>query len=320
MANPPRLIHLFRERIRVKHYSIRTEQTYWHWIRRFIWFHNKRHPRDMGAAEVEAFLSYLAVKGGVTANTQNLALSAILFLYKEVLAIELPWLDGVVRAKPSEHLPVVLSRDEIQRLLAQLDGTYQLMATLMYGTGMRLMECVRLRIKDVDFDQLTTTVRQGKGHKDRVTLLPRRLIEPLQYHLLRVKKLHDDDLANGFGAVYLPDALARKYPSAPREWAWQFVFPARNISTDPRSGITRRHHVYEQGFQRAIKRAVRAAKITKPASSHTLRHSFATHLLESGYDIRTVQELLGHSNVKTTQIYTHVLNRGPSGVMSPLDR
>lgn len=320
MATPPRLLDQVRDKIRFKHYSIRTEETYLLWIRRFILFHNKRHPRDMGAAEVEAFLSYLAIKRNVTASTQNLALNAILFLYKQVLAIELPWLDGVVRAKPSQRLPVVLSRDEVQQLLAQLDGTYQLMATLMYGTGMRLMECVRLRIKDVDFDQLTITVRLGKGSKDRVTLLPRTLIDPLKYHLQRVKQLHDDDLANGFGAVYLPEALARKYPSAPREWAWQFVFPARHISTDPRSGITRRHHVYEQGFQRAIKRAVRRANIPKPASSHTLRHSFATHLLESGYDIRTVQELLGHSDVKTTQIYTHVLNRGPGGVMSPLDR
>jgi integron integrase len=320
MSGSPKLLDQVRERLRVKHYSIRTEETYLLWIRRFILFHNKRHPRDMGAAELEAFLTYLAVKRTVSASTQNIALNAILFMYKQVLAIELPWLDGVVRAKKSERLPVVLSRDEVNRLLDQLEGTFQLMARLMYGTGMRLMECVRLRVKDIDFNRNEILVRDGKGAKDRITVLPRVLIAPLQNHLARVSLLHVDDLAKGFGEVYLPDALARKYPSAPREWAWQFVFPANGFSIDPRSKVKRRHHVHEQALQRAIKKAVHKAQINKPASSHTFRHSFATHLLESGYDIRTVQELLGHSDVKTTQIYTHVLNRGPGGVLSPLDR
>jgi integron integrase len=320
MSGSPKLLDQVRERLRFKHYSIRTEETYLLWIRRFILFHNKRHPRDMAAAEVEAFLTHLAVVRNVSASTQNIALNAVLFLYKQVLLIELPWLDGVVRAKKPVRLPVVLSRDEVNRLLDHLEGTFQLMARLMYGTGMRLMECVRLRVKDIDFGRHEILVRDGKGGKDRVTVLPRVLITPLQNHLARVALLHADDLANGFGDVYLPHALARKYPSAPREWAWQFVFPANGFSIDPRSKVKRRHHVYEQSFQRAIKKAVRDAKINKPASSHTLRHSFATHLLENGYDIRTVQELLGHSDVKTTQIYTHVLNRGPGGVLSPLDR
>jgi integron integrase len=320
MSGSPKLLDQVRERLRFKHYSIRTEETYLLWIRRFILFHNKRHPRDMAAAEVEAFLTHLAVVRNVSASTQNIALNAILFLYKQVLQIELPWLDGVVRAKKPVRLPVVLSRDEVNRLLDHLEGTFQLMARLMYGTGMRLMECVRLRVKDIDFGRHEILVRDGKGGKDRITVLPRVLIIPLQNHLARVALLHADDLANGFGEVYLPHALARKYPSAPREWAWQFVFPANGFSIDPRSKVKRRHHIYEQTFQRAIKKAVRAANIHKPASSHTLRHSFATHLLENGYDIRTVQELLGHSDVKTTQIYTHVLNRGPGGVLSPLDR
>jgi integron integrase len=320
MSGSPKLLDHVRERLRFKHYSIRTEETYLLWIRRFILFHNKRHPRDMAAAEVEAFLTHLAVVRNVSASTQNIALNAVLFLYKQVLQIELPWLDGVVRAKKPVRLPVVLSRDEVNRLLDNLEGTFQLMARLMYGTGMRLMECVRLRVKDIDFGRHEILVRDGKGGKDRITVLPRVLIISLQNHLARVALLHADDLANGFGEVYLPHALARKYPSAPREWAWQFVFPANGFSIDPRSKVKRRHHVYEQSFQRAIKKAVRVAKINKPASSHTLRHSFATHLLENGYDIRTVQELLGHSDVKTTQIYTHVLNRGPGGVLSPLDR
>jgi integron integrase len=320
MSHPPKLLDQVRERLRFKHYSLRTEQTYLFWIRRFILFHNKRHPREMGATEVEAFLTYLAVKRDVSASTQNIALNAILFMYKQVLTIELPWLDGMVYAKRPARLPVVLSRDEVTRLLDQLEGTFQLMARLMYGTGMRLMECVRLRVKDIDFARNEILVRDGKGAKDRITVLPRILIIPLKNHLARVALLHADDLANGFGEVYLPQALARKYPSAPREWAWQFVFPANGFSIDPRSKVKRRHHVPEQGFQRAIKKAVLRAHINKPASSHTLRHSFATHLLEGGYDIRTVQELLGHSDVKTTQIYTHVLNRGPSGVLSPLDR
>ncbi len=320
MSESPRLLDKMRERIRVKHYSIRTEETYLQWVRRFILFHQKRHPIEMGAPEVEAFLSHLAVVGDVSASTQNQALAAILFLYKEVLRIELPWLNAITRAKKPPRLPVVLTHEEVKRLLSNMEGTHCLMASLMYGTGMRLMECVRLRVKDIDFLRHEILVREGKGGKDRVTILPASLIPALQQHLIRVRQRHQQDCEEGFGEVYLPHALARKYPKAPQEWAWQFVFPAKQRSVDPRSGITRRHHVDEQSYQRAIKNAVRMAGITKLASSHTLRHSFATHLLERGYDIRTVQELLGHSDVKTTQIYTHVLNRGAGGVLSPLDR
>ena len=318
-ANPPRLLDQVRARIRAKHYSLRTEDAHVHWIRRFILFHNKRHPVEMGAVEVEAFLSHLAVAGKVAASTQNQALSALLFLYREVLGIELPWLQGVTRAKPSQYLPVVLTTGEVRALFARLDGVDWLMASLLYGAGLRLMECVRLRVKDLDFEMRQITVRDGKGGKDRITMLPERLIEPLVNHLSRVRSIHEEDLAAGFGAVYLPSALERKYPNASREWGWQYVFPARQLSIDPRSGIKRRHHREEQALQRAVKRAVREAGIVKPASCHTLRHSFATHLLQNGYDIRTVQELLGHRDVKTTMIYTHVLNRGGRGVISPLE-
>ena len=319
VTKSPKLLDQVRDRLRTRHYSIRTERAYVDWIKRFIWFHGRRHPRELGASEVEAFLSHLAVAREVSASTQNQAKSALLFLYREVLEIELPWLDNVTQAKTPQRMPVVLTVAEVQRVLARLEGTVWLMASLLYGTGLRLMECVRLRVKDMDFERLEIVVRDGKGGKDRVTMLPGRLVAPLQAHLERVRRLHEEDLAAGYGEVYLPHALARKYPNAAREWGWQYVFPSRNLSVDPRSGVTRRHHADEKALQRAMKRAVREAGIAKPATPHTLRHCFATHLLQSGYDIRTVQELLGHKDVSTTMIYTHVLNRGGRGVRSPLD-
>jgi integron integrase len=273
----------------------------------------------MGKGEVEAFISDLANNRNVTASTQNQALNAILFLYQEVLGIKLEWMDAFDRAKRPSRKPVVLTRDEVRAVLAHLDGTAWLMANLLYGTGMRLMECVRLRVKDVDFSYKQITVRDGKGQKDRVTMLPEKLVVPLREHLAKNSALHEQYLKHGFGEVYLPNALERKYPNANREWGWQYVFPATSLSVDPRSGKKRRHHIDEKRLQRAIKNAVRRANLTKPASSHTLRHSFATHLLENGYDIRTVQELLGHKDVSTTMIYTHVLNKGGRGVNSPLD-
>ena len=315
----PRLLHQVRDKIRLKHYSIRTEQAYTDWIRRFILFHKKRHPAEMGAVEVEQFLTHLAVAGKVSASTQNQAKSALLFLYRDVLAIELPWLDGVAQAKNGKRLPVVLTVQETLRLLDKLEGTTGLIARLLYGSGMRVMEGVRLRVKDIDFERCELIVREGKGNKDRVTMLPQSLVAPLQQHLVRVKALHKQELAEGFGDVYLPFALSRKYPAAGREWHWQYVFPAAKRSIDPRSGIERRHHVSDQAVQRAVRQAARDAGLNKPATPHTLRHSFATHLLQSGYDIRTVQELLGHKDVQTTMIYTHVLNRGGRGVVSPLD-
>jgi integron integrase len=319
-SSQPKLLDQVRDRIRRKGYSIRTEKSYAHWIKRFILFHDKRHPKDMGAAEVEAFLTSLAVDADVAAATQNLALSAILFLYREVLELPLPWLDGIERAKKPARLPTVLTQAEVAAVLGRLDGTAALMLRLLYGTGMRLMECARLRVKDVDFAMHQISVRDGKGGKDRVTMLPDVLAEPLRAQLAAAKALHEADLAQGLGAVWLPDALARKYPNAPKSWGWQYVFPARGISVDPRGGERRRHHVDEKMLQRAIRRAAQDAGIAKPVSPHTLRHSFATHLLEGGHDIRTVQELLGHSDVSTTMIYTHVLNKGGRGVTSPLDR
>jgi integron integrase len=316
----PRLLDQVRDEIRLRHYSLRTEQSYLGWTRRFILFHGKRHPRQMGANEVTAFLTHLAVEGNVSASTQNQALNAILFLYRDVLKITLPWLDGIQRAKKPIRLPVVLTHEEVKRLLARLEGTRWLIVALIYGSGLRLMEALRLRVKDLDFHYNQLIVRDGKGQKDRVTPLPQMLVEPLRRHLARVKALHQKDLQDGFGRVYLPDALARKYPSADREWAWQYIFPSVNRSSDPRSRVTRRHHVNESSVQRAVRSAVRTAGIVKPASVHTLRHSFATHLLEDGYDIRTVQELLGHSDVSTTMIYTHVLQKGGKAARSPLDR
>ena len=316
----PRLLNHLRDTIRRKHYSIRTEQAYVDWIKRFIYFHDKRHPVELGAAEVEAFLTHLAVAREVSAATQNQAQSALLFLYREVLNVQLPWLDGVVRAKVSSKLPVVLTVDEVMRILDQLTGTHRLIGCLMYGTGLRILEALRLRVKDVEFERREILVRDGKGAKDRVTVLPRGLIRPLRDHLDAVAAIHRHDLNDGFGMVWLPFAVARKYPAAHREWAWQYVFPADRMSKDPRNAAIRRHHVGDQAFQRAMRQAARDAGVHKLATPHTLRHSFATHLLESGYDIRTVQELLGHSSVNTTMIYTHVLNRGGRGVVSPLDR
>jgi integron integrase len=290
-----------------------------HWIRRFIFFHNKRHPAEMGEVEITAFLNHLAVEKHVAASTQNQALSAILFLYKDVIKRDLSWLEGVVRAKRPLRLPVVLTKDEVRRVLGSMRGTNKLIAWLIYGTGMRLREALSLRVQDLDFDYGRITVRSGKGAKDRVTVLPHRLVEPLERHLARVKRQHDRDLEHGLGSVFLPFALARKYPKAEREWKWQYVFPSGRISVDPESGVRRRHHVDEGNLSRALKQAAREVGLQKRISAHVLRHSFATHLLENGYDIRTIQELLGHSDVKTTMIYTHVLNRGGRGVISPLD-
>ena len=319
LPSPPRLLDQVRDRIRLKHYSIRTEYAYVEWTRRFILFHGKRHPREMGPGEVESFLTHLAVHGRVSASTQNQAKSALLFLYKEVLGEELPWLDNIETAKRPARLPVVLTVEEVKAILAGVDATGGLILKLLYGTGMRILECLRLRVKDIGFIKREIVVREGKGFKDRVTMLPESLVEPLQAHLHRVERLHISDLAHGHGDVYVPYALERKYPKAAREWGWQYVFPSIKRSVDPRSGAIRRHHADEQNIQRIMRRAVRAAGIHKLATPHTLRHSFATHLLESGYDIRTVQELLGHSDVSTTMIYTHVLNRGGRGVKSPLD-
>ena len=315
----PKLLDRVRDVIRRKHYSIRTEQTYIDWIRRFILFHGKRHPGEMSEPEVTAFLTSLARDGNVAASTQNQALSALLFLYKEVLKKEIGWLQGVERAKRPARLPVVLTRSEVNKIFAHLYGTPRLMAALLYGSGLRLMECVRLRVKDIDFGYAHIIVRDGKGGKDRVTMLPVTLAAPLETHLTKVKAQHEQDLAEGFGEVHLPLALERKYPNAQREWAWQYVFPSARISTDPRSGQKRRHHVEESSLQLAMKKAVRSAGVSKLATCHTLRHSFATHLLENGSDIRTLQELLGHKDVSTTMIYTHVLNRPGIGVKSPLD-
>lgn len=320
MDGRPRLLDQVRDQIRLKHYSIRTERVYCEWVKRYIRFHKYRHPLEMGAAEVEAFLSDLAVRRDVSASTQNQALAALLFLYKQVLKQELPWLGEVVRAKKPARLPVVLSIDEVQRILNQLDGDVGLIARLLYGGGLRLMEGVRLRVKDVDFSRNEIIIRDGKGQKDRVTVMPASLVLPLKQHITVVRAIHQSEVAAGRGDVYLPDALARKYPNAPWEWAWQYVFPAAGLSVDPRSGSVRRHHLDEKRVQRAFKRAVAQSGIAKLATPHTLRHSFATHLLESGQDIRTVQELLGHADVKTTMIYTHVLNRGGLAVLSPLDR
>ncbi len=318
-ASEPRLLDQIRNRIRLKHYSIRTEETYVEWVRRFVLFHGKRHPREMGAAEVEAFLTHLAVHGRVSSSTQNQAKSGLLFLYKEVLGQELPWLDNIENARRPERLPVVLTREEVDALLAGVDGTPGLILRLLYGTGMRILECLRLRVKDINFPKREIIIREGKGFKDRVTMLPESLAVPLQAHLARVERLHASDLAEGYGEVYLPYALERKYPNAAREWGWQYVFPSARRSVDPRSGAIRRHHADDKNIQRTMHRAVRSARIAKPATPHTLRHSFATHLLEDGYDIRTVQELLGHADVSTTMIYTHVLNRGGRAVRSPLD-
>jgi integron integrase len=315
----PKLLDQVRIVIRLRHYSLRTEQSYVSWIKQFILFSDKRHPAELGAAEVTKFLSYLAISRKVSASTQNQALAAILFLYRHVLKADLPWLEGVERAKRPTRLPTVFTRAEVKAVLAHLSHTNWLMASLLYGAGLRLKECLTLRIKDLDFQYRQILVREAKGGKDRKTMLPLSLVEPLLQQLARVRALHQRDLREGFGSVYLPYALARKYPHASRDWSWQYVFPSAKLSHDPVSGEKRRHHVMESALQRAMKDAVRATGMSKPGSCHTLRHSFATHLLEDGYDIRTVQELLGHKDLNTTMIYTHVLNRGGRGVKSPLD-
>ena len=320
IAPPPRLLDRVRAAVRARHFSRRTEKAYVSWIRRYIVFHDKRHPADMGGPEITKFLSALAMEGDVAASTQNQALSALLFLYREVLGQALPWLDDIVRAKRPARLPAVLSRDEVRAVIRQIDGPPRLMALLLYGAGLRLLECARLRVKDVDFARNQITVRGGKGDKDRVAPLPAVVAADLARHLDAVKHQHDLDLQRGAGWVELPGALARKYPNAGREWAWQWVFPATRLYLHRETGQRRRHHLHESVLQRAVKLAVRQAGLPKRATCHTFRHSFATHLLEDGADIRTVQELLGHRDVSTTMIYTHVLNRGPAGVRSPADR
>jgi integron integrase len=318
-SSQPKLLDQVRAVIRSKHYSRRTEETYIDWITRYVRFHKTQHPRELSSADVTAFLTHLAVDRDVAAATQNQARSALLFLYREVLGIAIDAPQNVVAAKMPRRLPTVLTRDEVRAVLGLMSGDHRLMAQLLYGSGLRLMECLRLRVKDLDFAQHQLTIRDGKGMHDRVTMLPDALTAPLQVHLLLVRRMFDEDVEHGYGMVYLPFALERKYQNANREWGWQYVFPSDRLSIDPRGGQTRRHHRDERGLQSAVKAAVRAAEIAKPASCHTFRHSFATHLLENGYDIRTVQELLGHADVKTTMIYTHVLNRGGRGVRSPLD-
>ena len=319
-AREPRLLEQAAARMRLKHYSRRTEQAYLYWIRRYIRAWLPRHPRELDGAAVEAFLTRLATRDNVAASTQNQALSALLFLYREVLAVDLPWMENVVRAKRPQRLPVVLTRAQVARLLERLAGRDALMAGLLYGSGLRLMECARLRVKDVGLERNELVVRDGKGGKDRMTVLPAALKEALARQLAAVRELHARDLACGLGRVHLPHALARKYPNAAAEPGWQYVFPATRLSVDPRDGQRRRHHIDEKALQKAVRAAAQACGFDRPVTPHTLRHCFATHLLESGADIRTVQELLGHKDVATTQIYTHVLNRGALGVLSPLDR
>jgi integron integrase len=319
-APAPGLLEMLRTHVRFRHYSLRTESAYIHWVRRYVRFHGRRHPRELGPDHVTAFLSALANDRHVSASTQNQALAALLFLYKNVLGVDLPWLNSIARAKRPRRIPVVLTRAEAHALLERMGGTHALMARLLYGTGMRLMECLQLRVKDVDLERLEVIVRQGKGGKDRMTMFPRSLTGAMRAHLAGVRKVFAADRAAEVAGVELPYALEVKKPSAGKTWGWHWVFPQDRLSRDPRSGVVRRHHVYDQTFSRALARAARGAGIEKPVSAHTLRHSFATHLMEAGYDIRTVQELLGHKDVSTTMIYTHVLNRGGRGVVSPLDR
>jgi integron integrase len=317
-ATPPRLLDQVRASLRARHYSVRTEKAYVGWIRRFILFHGKRHPESMAEVEIGAYLSSLA-EAKVSSSTQNQALAALLFLYQQVLGRELEWLGNLVHAKRPKHVPVVLGREEARSLLARLDGPVWLVCAVLYGAGLRLLEALHLRVKDIDMDRREIVVRGGKGQKDRRTVLPDTLVKPLRSHLTAVQTQHDGDISLGAGAVSLPDALGRKYPNAAREWIWQWVFPATRTYTDPTTKEVRRHHLHESVIQRAVRQAAVAARISKPVTPHTLRHSFATHLLEKGYDIRTIQELLGHKDVSTTMIYTHVLNRGAGGVRSPLD-
>ena len=315
----PRLLDEVRAVARMRHLSLRTERAYIAWIKRYIFFHNKRHPLEMRENEIRQFISHLAVEGGISASTQTVALSALLFLYRDVLKQELPYVANIERARKPKRVPTVFTREETKRIFANLEGTYRLIAGLLYGSGLRLMECLRLRVKDIDLSYGQITVHDGKGEKDRITMLPTKLKQPLLLHLRKVKALHEEDLRSGFGEVFLPNALARKYPNASRQWGWQYIFPSMTRSIDPRSGVVRRHHISDSAVQTAMKNAMGRARILKHGSCHTLRHSFATHLLEKGYDIRTVQELLGHKDVRTTMIYTHVLNRGGKGVMSPVD-
>lgn len=319
MAAATRLLDLVRAEIRLRHYSLRTEKAYVDWIRRFVLYHRKRHPREMGGEEVRAFLNHLANHSYVSPATQAQALAALLFLYKRVLNVALPWIDNVVRAHRPKRLPTVLSQQEAHRVLAQLQGVHWLIGALLYGSGLRLLEGLRLRIKDVNLEYRRITVRNGKGGKDRVTVLPVALVDSLKLHLSKVRLQHEQAIETGYGGVEMPYALARKYPKAHMQWSWQYVFPAIRPSIDPRTGSRRRHHIHEESVQRQVRSAARRAGIEKPVSPHTFRHSFATHLLENGYDIRTVQELLGHKDVKTTQIYTHVMAPGANPVRSPLD-
>ncbi len=313
------LLDKVRYLMRARHYSSSTERTYIHWIKHYIMFHNVKHPIEMGAAEVSAFLTHLAVEKQVSSSTQNQALHALLFLYKEVLVVNLPWLNDIVRAKEREHVPVVLTKEEVRAVLDNLEGVNWLAANLLYGSGLRLMEALRLRVKDIDFGYKQITVREGKGGKDRYTILPDAIVEPLKMHLEKVKVIHERDRHAGLGRVKMPDALSKKYPQASSEWKWQFVFPSHNISHDPRSSHVGRHHLSESGIQKAVKQAMQKVGVEKHASCHTFRHSFATHLLQNGYDIRTVQELLGHKEISTTMIYTHAIKRGGLAVKSPMD-
>ena len=319
LQHSPKLLELFREAMRVRHYSKRTEDTYCAWVKRYVHFHNMRHPKEMGEPEINAFLTHLAVAGKVSASTQNQALSALLFLYRNVIGKEVGDLGHVIRARKPIHLPVVLTREEVKALLDQLSGDKWLMASLMYGSGLRLMECLRLRVQDIDFSRNEIMVRDGKGAKDRITMLPESLKKPLGDHLKNVKSMHDKDLADGWGRVLLPGALDRKYPNAPSEWRWQWVFPQENRWVNTKTGEESRHHIDESLIQKAVKMSAFHAQLIKRATCHTFRHSFATHLLEAGYDIRTIQELMGHKDVSTTMIYTHVLNKGGHGVKSPVD-
>lgn len=305
-----------RDKIRVKQYAYKTEKTYLDWVERYIRFHGLRHPKEMGKVEIESFVTSLA-KSGVSASTQNQALAAVLFMYRELLGMEFEGINSM-RAKKTVHIPTVLTFDEVRLVLCRLNGVYHMIGTLLYGSGMRLMECMRLRVKDIDLELRTITLRDTKSNRDRVTVLPTKLVEPLRLHLAKVKAQHEEDLSNGFGSVEMPGALARKYPNAEYEWAWQYVFPASQFSPDPRSGIVRRHHLYETSVQKAVRKAAQEAGIAKPVGPHTFRHSFATHLLQGGTDIRKIQELLGHQDLKTTMIYTHVANIG-AGVKSPAD-
>lgn len=318
-SRPPKLLEQVRSAIRVKHYSYRTEQSYIHWIRRYIYFHNKTHPKDLDGKDISNFISHLALRENVSASTQNQALCALVFLYKQVLGQDTGKFPEIQWAKKPKRTPVVFSKSEVQSVINNLSGVHRMMATLLYGSGLRLNECLQLRIIDVDFEYKQIFVRNGKGFKDRVTMLPENIINELKEQFRKVKNLHEKDLMNGYGSVYLPDALEIKYPNASKSLGWQFIFPGKNVSKDPRSGIERRHHLHETVLQKAVKVATKKAGILKHAGCHTFRHSFATHLLENGYDIRTVQELMGHNNLQTTMIYTHVLNKGGRGVKSPAD-